>query len=288
MKVVNFSLESGNRYYGKIDGNRFLIGTRVSYEGLKGLMNVSGTAGQKYDRAAFRPAHGFWADFIHPTAMVEGGLYHTLNTYDRARFTFTFLQYAAHVPNGDFVRYFRALLELPQAIEYFPDLRYNENRICRIVDDGLEPLESDTSTDPLMNYLNPTAQAVEDTEVIQAAKLIHWAQNDAEHRRVQIEVGIQHMKENLARYAAQYQLDGASDTVCMLVVDIRHQGRAKSSAIIAALASADPVEALLQLGEPKYHERVLGLRREIKNLTNDGTLGQHIYSVAARDFVATH
>jgi hypothetical protein len=79
MKIVSFSVEQGNKYFGKVDGGpKFFIGSRVSYEGSKGLMNVAGTAVQKYDRTAFRPAYGFWADFIHPTAMAEGGLYHTL------------------------------------------------------------------------------------------------------------------------------------------------------------------------------------------------------------------
>ncbi|MEP6824670.1 MAG: hypothetical protein ABI919_07630 [Ramlibacter sp.] len=269
-----------------MDGTRFLIGSRVPYEGRKGLMNTTGTAEQKYDRAAFRPAHGFWADFIHPTSVVEGGLYHTLNTYDSARFTFTFLQYAAHVPDGDFVRFMRALLMLPLAKEYFPDLKLSGGRICRVGENDLEPLETSGSTEGLMDYFNPSSAEVEDTEVIQSARLVHWAQSDPEHRRVQIEVGIAHIRENLARYSSQYGLDGKADTVCLLVVDIRHQGRAKSAAIIGALASADPVEALLQLGEPKYHARVLGLRREIKRLTDDGTLGNRKYSAAARDFVA--
>src|SRR5712691_7961810 len=58
MKIVSFSLEQGNKYFGKIDGTRFFIGSRVSFEGGKGLMNVSGTSAQKYDRAAFRPIYG--------------------------------------------------------------------------------------------------------------------------------------------------------------------------------------------------------------------------------------
>jgi len=91
MKIVSFSLGQGNKYFGKIDGSRFFIGSRVLFDGGKGLMNVTGTSAQKYNRTDFRPVHGFWADFIHPTAMVEGALYHTLNTYDRAHFTFTFL-----------------------------------------------------------------------------------------------------------------------------------------------------------------------------------------------------
>jgi len=286
MKLVNFSLEQGNKYFGKIDGTRFFIGSRVSFDGGKGLMNASGTSAQKYDRAAFRPIFGFWADFIHPTAMAEGALYHTLNTYDRAHFTFSFLQFAAHVPNGDFVVYLRALLTLPLAQEYFPDLVLNNNRVSRVTDDGIVALESDTSTERLLDYLNPSLKEVEDTEVIQAARFVHWAQNDPAHRQTQIEVGIAHFKNKMSHYAIQYGLDGVNDAVCLVVADIRHQGRAKTPAIISALNTTKPLEALLSLGEPKYHERLAVLRREIKNLTTEGTLGTHKYSTTTNDFVA--
>ena len=286
MKIVSFSLEQGNKYFGRIDGTRFFIGSRVSFEGGKGLMNGTGTPAQKYDRAAFRPVYGFWADFIHPTAMTEGALYHTLNTYDRAHFTFSFLQYAAHVPNGDLVVYLRALLNLPLAREYFPDLALKDNRVCRVTDDGIVAVESDTSTAPLLDYLNPSLKEVEDTEVIQAAKFVHWAQNDPAHRQAQIEVGVAHFKSKMGQYANQYALDGVDDAVCLVVADIRHQGRAKSPAIIAALNSSKPLEALLNIGEPKYHERLTVLRREITKLTSESTLGTHEYSTAKKDFVA--
>jgi hypothetical protein len=285
MKVVSFSLEQGNKYYGKIDDTRFFIGSRVSYEGGKGLMNKRGTSAQKYDRSVYRDKFGFWADFIHPTAMAEGALYHTLNTYDRAHFTFSFLQYAAHVPNGDFVVYLRALLKLPPAEDYFPDLTLQNNRICRVTDSGVIALESDASTSPLLDYLNPSLQEVEDTEVIQAAKFVHWVQNDPAHRETQIEVGIAHFKEKMAGYAKQYGLDGADETICLVVADIRHQGRAKSPAIAAALQSSNPLNALLNIGEPEYHERLRVLRREIKALTDDGTFGSLKYSTTQGDFV---
>ena len=285
MKVVSISLEQGNKYFGKIDNTRFFIGSRVPYEGGKGLMNVTGTAAQKYDRAQYRGAFGFWADFIHPTAMAEGALYHTLNTYDSAHFTFTFLQFAAHVPNGDFVVYLRELLKLPLAAEYFPDLTLHNNRVCRVNDLGVVPLESDASTAPLLDYLNPSVKEIEDTEVIQAAKFVHWVQNDAAHRKTQIEVGIAHFKQKMAHYAQKYGLNGADDAVCLVVADIRHQGRAKSPVIAAALQSANPLNALLRIGEPKYHTRLVTLRREIKALTDEGTLGRKKYSTAKRDFV---
>ena len=121
--------------------------------------------------------------------------------------------------------------------------------------------------------------------MIQSARLVHWAQNDAAHRQVQIEVGVRHFKENMVRYAAQYGLDGVEDTVCVVVADIRHQGRARSSAILA-LHSNDRLAALLELGEPKYHARLLVLQREIKRLLEEGCLGMHEYSAARGDFVA--
>ncbi|UXI70509.1 hypothetical protein [Tahibacter amnicola] len=284
MKVVNFSLENGNRYYGKIDGERFFIGQRVPYQGLKGLMNVAGSPAQKYDRAQYRAIHGFWADFMHPTAMAEGALFHTLNTYDRALFTFSFLQYAAHVPNGDFVVYLRSLLALSQARDYFPDLTLQNGRICRVTDTGVRPLESDDSTTGLQDYLNPTSQEVEDTEIVQAAKFIHWVQRDPEHRHVQVAVGVAHFKEKMKRYAVQYHLDGADDITCLLVADIRHQGRAKGPVIAAALASSNPQAALLKIGETSYPERVATLKREIKALTADGTFGRRRYHLDSGEF----
>ena len=285
MKIVSFSLEQGNKYFGEINGDRFFIGKRVPYLGNKGLMNITGTPEQKYDRAEFRPAFGFWADFIHPTAMAEGALYHTLNTYDRAHFTFSFLQFAAHVPNGDFVRYFRALLNLQNATEYFPDLTLHKNRISRVTDTGPVILESDTSTTDLMEYLNPSVKSIEDTEVIQAARFIHWVQNDPEHRQTQIEIGITIFKEKMVEYARRYRLDGVDDTLCLVIADIRHQGRATSAEILTALRGSKPLKSLLEIGEPEFTNRLTVLRREIKNLTADGTLGKRKYNTAKNDFV---
>lgn len=285
MKVVSFSLEEGSKYFGKIDGARFFIGSRVPYLGGKGLANARGTAAQKYDRAQFRDQYGFWADFIHPTAMAEGALFHTLNTYDRAFFTFSFLQFAAHVPNGDFVVYLRALLKLPLAAEYFPDLVLAGERVCRVTEHGPMPLESDTSTAGLCDYLNPTSKEIEDTEVIQAAKFVHWAQNDALNRQTQIEVGIAHFRRNMAQYAVRYGLNGVAAPLCLVIADIRHQGRAKSPAIISALASQKPLDALLSLGAALYPERVKVLRREINALTADGTFGKLKYNAVKGEFV---
>ena len=285
MIIVEFTLEQGNKYFGKIDGTRFFIGNRVPFEGGKGLMNIKGTPAQRYNREEFRGTHGFWADFIHPTAMAEGALYHTLNTYDRARFTFSFLQYAAHVANGDFVVYFRSLLTLPLAVEYFPDLKLVNNRISRVTDNGTFALESDTSTSGLMNFLNPSRSQVEDNEVIQAAKFVHWAQNDPLHRQTQIDTGIKHFKQKMVSYANTFDLDGSLDSICLVIADIRHQGRAKNVVIANALRSSRPLESLLNIGAQRFPERIATLKREIKKLTEEGTLGTHVYNLEQRDFI---
>lgn len=149
----------------------------------------------------------------------------------------------------------------------------------------MAPLETSSSTAGLLDYLNPTRNEVEDTEVIQSTKFIHWVQNDSLHRDVQVEVGIEFFKSNMAGYAAQYKLNGAPDTVCAVVADIRHQGRAKSTDIVLALSSPNPLASLLKLGEPKYHGRLLTLKREIDKLVADGTFGHRHYDLASKEFI---
>lgn len=285
MKIVSFSLEAGNNYFAKIDGQRFFVGQRITYEGLKGLVNLRGTATQRYSADIYRNAYGYWADFIYPTSVCEGGLFHTLNTYDRARFTFTAFQLAAHVPDGDFVVYFRKLLGLPLATEYFPDVRVIGNRIHRVDGSTKTQLEDSSTTAGLLDYLNPTSAEVEDTEVIQSARFIHWTLNDPAHRDLQVSVVVEHFKNNLADYAKQYGLDGKSDVICLIVADIRHQGRAKSSSIQLALSASDPEAALLDLGMPKYKERIATLKREIRRQREAGTLGKLKYKLSKKDFV---
>src|SRR5512146_2408539 len=105
------------------NGSAFFVGRRVPYEGHIGLYNIfrsSKIERLNYAAADFDAQHGFWATLIEPTAICEGLNFLTLNTYDAAAFTFGFGQFAAHVPNGDFVKYFRALLGLPNAADYFP------------------------------------------------------------------------------------------------------------------------------------------------------------------------
>src|SRR5437868_4210168 len=108
--VLNFNFsQSGTSHFAQVIGTtepKFLVGREVVYKGNVGLDNLSTPAGLVYRAADYQAEFKFWAHFIAPTAQGESrGSFICLNTYDRAKFTFAFMQFAAHVPNGDFVRY---------------------------------------------------------------------------------------------------------------------------------------------------------------------------------------
>ena len=108
-----------NDFFASADaGLDFFVARRVPYENNIGLANIvkhSKLEKLFYKAGDYTGQHGFWAEFIEPTAICEGRSFLTLNTYDRARFMFGFAQFAAHVPDGDFVKFFRAMLGLAQA-----------------------------------------------------------------------------------------------------------------------------------------------------------------------------
>ena len=293
--ALNFTFtQNGTARYAQVIGGgaaKFLVGKDTVYQHINhGLYNYSIPAGMNYDPADYIDEYGFWAYFIAPTAKAESNnSFICLNTYDRAKFTFSFMQYAAHVPNGDFIRFFRELLGLPNAAEYFPKIVLNHNRICyRNTNGTLTQLETDASSDALMDYLNPTLGAIENQELICAARMVHWAMNDAAHRRIQVKVGVEHFRENMRQYAASYNLDGFPAKVCQVVCDIRHQGRATGSQIIHALNTGGDFEKaytrLLQLGQPLYAGRINTVRTEIKKLIDKGVFNKK-YKKSTNEFV---
>lgn len=186
------------------------------------------------------------------------------------------------MPDGDFVLFFRDLLGRPEALDYFANLVVKNGRISRRTLDQVTPLESATSTQPLMDYLNPTTKAVEDAEVIAAAKLIHWSTNFAPARELQV----QHMVgvfQTLMREAdTRLGLDGRSASICCVVCDIRHQGRAKYTAMQAALGEPEPFEALLKLGSVSYPDRIKTLRAA---LAQAGSFASKTWSRSHSSFV---
>jgi hypothetical protein len=243
------------------DGPNFFVGRRVPYEGNIGLYNIfAGSKLQKlnYTAADFAQQYGFWSEFIEPTAICEGLNFLTLNTYDVAAFTFGFGQFAAHVPNGDFVRYFRSLLALPEATEYFPHLAIVNGHICK--NDTTPPtvLENNDSTRALMHYLKPDLSEVQDAEVIAAAKFIHWTSKSAAARSVQVAEMIETFRKFMSSADHRVGIDGHPASECCAIADILHQGRGGKMTwplIEAALKSSKPFESLIAIGAPKWDGR---------------------------------
>ncbi|MBF4469911.1 hypothetical protein [Flavobacterium sp. HJJ] len=264
---------------------KFNFGNKTQYEGNFGLFNTSVSAGQVYNPADYAAKYGFWAYFIYPTAMAESsGSFKCLNTYDRAQFTFSFMQYGAHVPNGDFVKFFRKLLQLPNAADYFPKLVLSNNRIFYKSNGTLSALENDSTTQPLMDYLNPTLNDIENQELICAARLVHWATNDSKHREIQVGTAIEMYKENMKSYHSRYGLNNAPANVCQMICDIRHQGRAKSDRIALALNTNGNYDKafsnLCQIGNTNYQTRINTVRSTIKKLTDLGKFSMKYDSVS--------
>jgi hypothetical protein len=280
-----------NKQFATADGGpKFYIGSDVVYQGNHGLSNLQLLPGLVYDPAAYEATFGFWADFVFPTAMCESrGSFHCLNTYDRAAFTFTFMQYAAHVPNGDFVTYMRRLLQLPKAKDYFPFLELRNGFIWYNNGASAKQLEDAASTQGLMNYLNPDKSNLDQQELISSARMVHWSQNDPANRELQVNCAVELFKKNMKQYNIRYNLNGWPDYICQAICDIHHQGRAKASHITSILTATTNRQTiytnLLNVGGNVYAERIRTLKAAHKQLMDAGKLGKKVYNTAAGDFV---
>lgn len=286
----NFQIErTGNNFFARgDDGVRFFVGRRVPYGGNIGLYNIFGGSplpSLLYNAGDFAAAQGFWADFIEPTAICEGRSFLTLNSYDSAAFTFGFGQFAAHVPDGDFIKMLRALLARPEAAEYFPHLELVGGRIMRESSGGLVPLETATSTAALMTYLNPSLDEVEDAEVIASAKLIHWAMHRPEARAIQVATMVASYRSFMTRADKRVGIDGRPADQCLVIADILHHGRGGKMTwplVGEALASSQPLSRLIAIGAPQWDGRKATLRKAIAARPQ---LAQRRWNRSAADFV---
>jgi hypothetical protein len=270
MSILFRIVRDNRNFFCTADGGpKFFVGRRVPYEDNIGLYNIfAGSQLKKlnYDPANYPAEFGFWAEFIDPTAECEGRNFLTLNSYDRAAFTFGFTQFAAHVPDGDFVQYFRALLGQSEAADYFPTLSLIGGRIHKT--DGPSPvvLETAETTQPLMKYLNPTLDEVEDQEVINAAKFIHWTTEQRSVRLIQIKVMVDAYRGFMARADSRSLINGRTADQCCVIADILHHGRGGKIAwtlISDAIHSNKPFDNLIAIGAPRWKERKATLRRKI-------------------------
>jgi peptidoglycan hydrolase-like protein with peptidoglycan-binding domain len=286
--VFELALE-GKTWFASTQGERFYVGNRVPYQGRLGLMNSRDKSSPVYDPAEYSDTFSHWAHFIYPTAKAESGArFNCLNTYDRAGFTFGFLQFAAHVADGDFVKCFRALLQLDERTAYFPDLALQDGRIVQPTANGVLRLETAASSEALKRYLNPSGGEVENREVLSAARFVHWCSHSKAHRDIQVRVGVDTAREKLRMAHRKINLDGRSDKVCFVVMDILHQGRGTYAAmqqIIQNNNDAAAYEKLLTIGASNYPGRIETIRAEVARLEGAGHFGTKKYSAVTNDLV---
>lgn len=295
--AIHFDIvRDGSRFSARPDNAApFPIGTRVKYRnkktgverfGLSNDGNLFGSAEAKQQiflASDFADVYPFWSDFIEPTAICEGQSFLSLNTYDLARFTFGFGQFAAHVPDGDFIRWFRDMLQRAEAIDYFPNLEVQGGRIVKVEEGKVVAMESKDSTDRLQTFFNPTLDEVEDAEVIGAAKLIHWTNNHPEVRLLQVQHMINTARRLVVESDKRLGLDGRTADLCCIVMDVRHQGRAGFSDLQEALLAPKPFEALLEVGGSGEPERVRNLMAALG--PRRAKLQKKKWSRSAADFV---
>lgn len=238
-----------------------------------------------YDRHAAVDAIGLWAHFIWPTVTAEGGGHHlALNTYDRASFTFGFYQLAAHTPKDNLILLFRALLALPKAADYFPDLRLVDGKVWRTGEDGVPyALETETQVHrpngkvetqlvAFMSYLNPDTTSAGETEALNGAKLMHWLLHDPLAVEASVKVAFGIMRRKIRAAAQQYGLAGKDPRLAIWVSDIIHQSRgvAKIPAALAKPNLATQLKALSVIGIEDYRARCETVAAKIEQLHAEG------------------
>lgn len=293
----------GNSFKAKtVSGNEFSIGSSTTYtdDAIRvGLMQRSAEIADSrqfglYAAADFKGAFDAWAHFIEPTLNAEGGArFATLNTYDRAAFTFGAPQFAAHTPGENLIEYLRAILALDAAKALFPELEIRANgqgkkTVHLGVGGKFKDLEEvvivtrpNGKREPqlahLMAYLNPSSSAIEANELSAAARMMQLLKLDPKARELQVQVFISAIKVKLATAKKKVaKFDGKDWRTALWIMDILHQGRGSYREMGDALGSSDPEGQLKKIGWPKYRSRIKAVSDKIEDLEKSGVM---------RDFV---
>lgn len=297
--VVVDVILSGKHYKATCaSGFSFLVGSSTTYTDdmhRTGLFQGKSTIKDiakfgSYSATEHVTVFGQWAHFIGPTLLAEGGgRFATLNTYDRAAFTFGAPQLAAHTPNSNFVEYLRELLRLNEASVHFPELslrKRTDGRETIHLEDGaghvdLEEVvvvkrpngKTEEQLAKLMEFLNPTPTAIDPQELSASARLMNWLRLDPKTKELQIEIFISQAKKNLAR--ARTKVDGLSDQewpIKLWVMDCLHHGRGTFSQMTAALKASNPEEQFRRIGSPSFDGRIAAVNAAIAELKKSGEL----------------
>jgi hypothetical protein len=275
--------QSGNRWSGEIGSESFPIGTSTTFTNggksrvglFQSNQDLTTMTGGKYNAAEYRDRFKGLADLIRPTAAAESSMmFNRLNTYDRAAFTFGFMQLAAHTPRDNFVLLLRALLTQAKAKDYFPDLTLVAGLVRDRSGQNLE--QQDPATGDLtllMRYFKPVDDRVTQEEATAGGKLMHWMATDQHARDAQVQVATALFQQRWRYFSQKFQIDLRSipieirAPVFVWTMDIRHQGRGSYQAMASAIKGPDPVGSLSAVGANiAGGNRIQTVRAEIGNL----------------------
>lgn len=286
-----FRLDGKRHFASPAGGSEFYLGRKTKFGARVGLgRGVAEYWGQRF-RAADYPAIGHWGDILELTGQCESAnTFNCINTYDRAAFTFGFYQLAAHTPDDNLILLLRRATALPEAAAYLPGmflqgggLRWRDANGLAVDLEATAQIGSERQNVALMRHLNPDPDAVGEAERSYVARLTHWSEQSAAFRQAQVDIAHAILAKKMRVYESRYGLDGRSDSICAIVADIHHQGRAKVSAVRKALAAAEAKEALI-LVNPGETGRIANLRAKLAEMEAAGRLGQLRYVAAGNGF----
>ena len=226
----------------------------------------------------------------------SSGCFNRLNTYDRAAFTFGFLQLAAHTPNDNLVLLFRrAAVGNPKFQALFPDLKVVDGALHRDLSTHTVSLEkqyprtghpSEMNLKDFMTYLNADSTRIDNRELSASARLVHLANSDEAFNRLQVSVAAQITMGKLRNaYSHWYNLNNVSDLICTAITDIHHQGRGTKTEVRNALSSASTVKgkvnALCKVGQAVDAQRCATLKQALAKAEADKHLGISVFDKAS-------
>ena len=267
----------------------FLVGLRKPGNGRRGLeLNIQ--QAQFVFRPAEYAAHKHWAEIVACTTECEGkSAFEALNTYDRASFSFGLIQFGAHQYAENFHEYLlRAFAGFPtQAKHYFPELAVKGKDFFTTDEesDGEVQLTSkdDSSNKAFQRFIKPQIEKVTASEVLFAARMIHWCRAEPGMRTLMVDMAVERAKRDMKAFSKK--LDGMGIAVCTAVYDTRVQRRGNpntSARIDKALDSKAPLDQLLLIYNNKREKaRAEKLGREIKKRFGSSKL---TYNQSTNDF----
>jgi len=260
-----------------------------------GIGMLAPSEGPRYDAAAFASRYGHWAHLLDATTAVEGGQsFVATNTYDRGRLSFGLIQFASHQPDANLVLLLRQWLQRGDAAVYFPEFELQDDGgVDRIHDRQGNRLESASSTAALCAALNPDPESAGATEARFLARLIHLMRSDATACDDQVGLAIDNFRQHLRAFHGK-GIDGRPDTICVVIGDIKNQGRGDDSAIAKCLmdgakkvANGEAMQRMLKIGSRTYADRIEALKLQIgKRAGSSGPLGAKVYDEATAGFRA--